>query len=177
MTPQEVLKLVADFYSTTPERIKCKCREKEYLRPRHVAVYVLYYYSNLYQTSVAKLIGRQDHTVVINSIKVVTESNGFPNIKKEAEYLLKKSLKQNAKNITSAIIDSKKSTMPNRNDKFLRLKEFLDRTRGEGRIQYNRAERKFTKKHGGPCYLNFELFEVAQRHFQLTSRQEPKNRG
>ncbi len=85
---EEIIKMIAGFYSIDPEQIYDKTRKKEIVYVRQIVMYVLREYFNISYPSIGKEIGGRDHTTVMHSYEKVTELlKEDPNLLKEVEQL------------------------------------------------------------------------------------------
>jgi len=85
---EEIVKTIAGFYNTDPEKIYDKTRKKEVVYVRQVAMYILREYFNISYPAIGKEIGGRDHTTVIHSYdRVVEHLKEDPNLQQEIEQL------------------------------------------------------------------------------------------
>lgn len=71
VSPQEIIKTVADFYGIDTPMIHSKTRKKEIVRPRQVIMYILREYYNISFPSIGEKLGGRDHTTVIHSYEKI----------------------------------------------------------------------------------------------------------
>lgn len=84
----EVIKIIAGFYTIDPEQIYEKTRKKEIVYVRQIAMYILREYFNISYPAIGKEIGGRDHTTVIHSYERVQKNiKDDPNITQEIEQL------------------------------------------------------------------------------------------
>jgi chromosomal replication initiator protein len=69
----EIIKIIAGFYSINPEQIYEKTRKKEIVNIRQITMYVLREFFNISYPAIGKEIGGRDHTTVIHSYEKVKE--------------------------------------------------------------------------------------------------------
>ncbi|MCI5051426.1 MAG: chromosomal replication initiator protein DnaA [Candidatus Pacebacteria bacterium] len=85
---EEIIKIIAGFYSIAPEQIYEKTRKKEIVYVRQVVMYILREYFNISYPAIGKEIGGRDHTTVIHSYDKVSQNlKDDPNLNKEIEQL------------------------------------------------------------------------------------------
>lgn len=85
---EEIIKIIAGFYSIPPEKIYEKTRKKEIVYVRQIVMYILREYFNISYPAIGKEIGGRDHTTVIHSYDKITQTlKDDPNLSKEIEQL------------------------------------------------------------------------------------------
>lgn len=73
-SPQEVVKIVSDYYNIDEKNIYEKTRRKEVIKPRQIIMYLLRKDFNISYPSIGQKMGGRDHTTVIHSCeKISTE--------------------------------------------------------------------------------------------------------
>lgn len=84
MTPNQVIKKVANFYNVSEKVFFEKTRKKEVVRPRQIAMYILREdYNNSYP-DIGRRFGGKDHTTAMHSYeKIVNELKTNPNLGSE----------------------------------------------------------------------------------------------
>ncbi|MCI5108668.1 MAG: chromosomal replication initiator protein DnaA [Candidatus Pacebacteria bacterium] len=75
-TPQEVVKIVSDYYSISEETIYEKTRRKEVIKPRQIIMYLLRKDFNISYPSIGQKMGGRDHTTVIHSCEKIENAVG-----------------------------------------------------------------------------------------------------
>ena len=75
---EALLKLVAEYYSLTPEEIKSPRRDMEVAKARHVAVYLLRKEFSLSYPAIGLFLGGRDHTTAMHSYRKI---NYFPDLR------------------------------------------------------------------------------------------------
>ena len=84
----EIVKIIAGFYTIEPEKIYEKTRKKEIVYVRQIVMYILREYFNISYPAIGKEIGGRDHTTVIHSYeRVVTNLKEDPNLQQEIEQI------------------------------------------------------------------------------------------
>lgn len=84
----EVVKIIAGFYSTDPEQIYAKTRKKEIVNIRQIIMYVLREFFDISYPAIGKEIGGRDHTTVIHSYEKIKEKlKEDPSLVQEIEQL------------------------------------------------------------------------------------------
>lgn len=76
LTPEKILKSVADYYEIKPDEIASRCRKKKVVKPRQISIYLLRNEISLSFPEIGSLIGGRDHSTAIYA---------FEKIKKELE--------------------------------------------------------------------------------------------
>jgi len=85
---EEIVKIIAGFYTIEPEKIYEKTRKKEIVYVRQIVMYVLREYFNISYPAIGKEIGGRDHTTVIHSYERVVENlKEDPNLQQEIDQL------------------------------------------------------------------------------------------
>ncbi len=72
ITPQEVLKTVADFFEVSSHDLMNKGRKKEVVEPRQIAMYLLRDTLKLSYPNIGERIGKRDHTTVIHACEKIS---------------------------------------------------------------------------------------------------------
>lgn len=70
---EKVLKAIQKFYNVSIEDIISQKRNKEIIRPRHVAMYILYNISGLSYPEIGRELGGKNHTTVMHGCKSVSK--------------------------------------------------------------------------------------------------------
>lgn len=70
-SPQEVVKIVSDYYSIDEATIYEKTRRKEVIKPRQIIMYLLRKDFNISYPSIGQKMGGRDHTTVIHSCEKI----------------------------------------------------------------------------------------------------------
>ena len=85
---EEIVKMIAEFYSLEPEKIYDKTRKKEIVYVRQIVMYILREFFNISYPAIGKEIGGRDHTTVIHSYEKVQEHlKDDPNLQQEIDQL------------------------------------------------------------------------------------------
>jgi len=85
---EEIIKIIAGFYTMDPQKIYDKIRKKEIVYVRQMTMYILREYFNISYPAIGKEIGGRDHTTVIHSYEKVKEMmKDDPNITQEIEQI------------------------------------------------------------------------------------------
>ena len=71
-SPQEVIKIVSDYYNIDEKNIYEKTRRKEIIKPRQVIMYILRKDFNISYPSIGQKMGGRDHTTVIHSCEKIS---------------------------------------------------------------------------------------------------------
>lgn len=70
-SPQEVVKIVSDYYNIDEQNIYEKTRRKEIIKPRQIIMYLLRKDFNISYPSIGQKMGGRDHTTVIHSCEKI----------------------------------------------------------------------------------------------------------
>lgn len=68
---QRIIESAADFFDVTPDSLRRSSRERQFIRPRHIAMYVIYTDTELSYLEVGRLF-RRDHTTVLAACRKIT---------------------------------------------------------------------------------------------------------
>lgn len=71
---QSVLAAVSSVFSIKPAELKGKCRQKELVTPRHLAMYILKTEAGLPLVRIGEFFGGRDHTSIMHAVEKVTNS-------------------------------------------------------------------------------------------------------
>lgn len=74
ISPQSVLTAVSSVFSIKPAELKGKCRQKELVAPRHLAMYILKTEAGLPLVRIGEFFGGRDHTSIMHAVEKVTNS-------------------------------------------------------------------------------------------------------
>lgn len=91
ITPELIIDVVAEQFGVKPEDILSSKRNSEFVTPRHVMIYLCRKYTDTSLMSIAKLLGKKDHTTIMhgyNKIKEELETN--TDLKNKIEIIEKK---------------------------------------------------------------------------------------
>ena len=88
VSAEKVLKAVQKFYNVSIDDIVSQKRNKEIIRPRHVAMYILYNIVGLSYPEVGRELGGKNHSTVMHGCKTVNKDmNNSKQFKDEVEML------------------------------------------------------------------------------------------
>ncbi len=91
ITPSLIIDVVAEQFNVSPEDITSKKRSNEIVLPRQVFMYLCRKLTDTSYVSIAKLIGKKDHTTVIHGVKKIEdELNNNPELHNKIETIKKK---------------------------------------------------------------------------------------
>lgn len=79
-TPNQLIRTVANFFEISPNEIMGRSRNKEYVEPRQITMYLLRELLSMSYPDIANRIGKRDHTTAIYACKKITE-----NVEKDPE--------------------------------------------------------------------------------------------
>lgn len=68
-----IINEVAKFYSLTPEDVKSKCRKRNIVKARFIAIYIIREETDLSLNDIAKIFNR-DHSTIIHSIRIINDT-------------------------------------------------------------------------------------------------------
>lgn len=91
VTPNLIINVVAEHFGVRPEDITSKKRNSEYVLPRHVVMYLCRRLTDTSLISVAKILGKKDHTTVINGVeKIAAEIERDEDLRNKIDIIIKK---------------------------------------------------------------------------------------
>ena len=70
MTPEKIIEIVADYFHVDKDMLRVKNRNAEFVKPRHIAMYLCKYNTELSFREIGKSFNK-DHASVIHAIKSV----------------------------------------------------------------------------------------------------------
>ena len=68
ISPRRILKVVSDFYQLPIPNLMSLRRTRIFVKPRHIAMYLIYEMTNISYPQVARYLGRIDHTTAIYAV-------------------------------------------------------------------------------------------------------------
>lgn len=73
VTPSAIINVVAEHFGVNPEDITSKKRNSEFVLPRQIVMYLCYnMIDGISYMTIAKLLGKKDHTTVIHGVNKIT---------------------------------------------------------------------------------------------------------
>ena len=91
ITPLLIINVVSEHFGVNPDDITSKKRNSEFVQPRQVVMYLCRELTETPLTSIARLLGKKDHTTVIHGItKISKELNTNEDLKNKIEIIKKK---------------------------------------------------------------------------------------
>lgn len=91
ITPSLIINVVAEHFGVRPEDIISNKRTSEFVQPRHVVMYLCRKLTDTSQTNIAKILGKKDHTTVINGVdKITAEMERNEELRNKIEIIQKK---------------------------------------------------------------------------------------
>ncbi len=72
-TPSQILKAVAGFFEISPNDLVGRARNKEFVEPRQITMYLFREMLNMSYPDIASKVGKRDHTTAIYSYKKICE--------------------------------------------------------------------------------------------------------
>lgn len=73
VTPSLIIEVVSEHFGVNPEDITSKKRNSEFVQPRQVVMYFCRTLTATPLQSIARILGKKDHTTIIHGIKKVTD--------------------------------------------------------------------------------------------------------
>lgn len=73
ITPQLIIDIVAEHFGISPEDIVSKRRNSEFVLPRQICMYLCRHLTSESLQSIAKTLGKKDHTTIIHGIDKITD--------------------------------------------------------------------------------------------------------
>ena len=73
LNPNQIIKVVADFYEISPSDLSNRCRKKEVVEPRQVTMYLLRELLDLSYLFIGKRLGGRDHTTAIYACEKIAQ--------------------------------------------------------------------------------------------------------
>lgn len=71
LTPLRIINVVANYYKINKKDIIGKSRKKEFVSPRHIAVYLIRHITGLGYTEIGKHFGGRDHSTTISAVRSI----------------------------------------------------------------------------------------------------------
>jgi len=72
-TPQQIIKAVANFFEVNSDEITGRCRKKQIIRPRQLAIFLIREETNLSFPEIGSLLGGRDHSTIIHAYEKIKE--------------------------------------------------------------------------------------------------------
>lgn len=76
ITPEEIQKLVANYFQIRPSDLRSASRKRAIVRPRQIAMVLAREYTDLSLPDIGEAFGGRDHTTVINAVRRIQELRG-----------------------------------------------------------------------------------------------------
>lgn len=73
ITPDYIMRVVCDHYDVKEDDIISKKRNKEFIIPRHITMYLCRKYTDYTYEGIGTLIGNRDHSTVINAVDAIED--------------------------------------------------------------------------------------------------------
>jgi chromosomal replication initiator protein len=73
LTPSLIVDVVCEHFNVTPEDIKSKKRNSEYVLPRQIIMYLIRTMTDSSLQTVADILGKKDHTTIIHGVDKIAE--------------------------------------------------------------------------------------------------------
>jgi chromosomal replication initiator protein len=92
VTPSTIISVVSEHFGVKPEDITSKKRNSEFVLPRQIVMYLCYQMiDGMSYMSIAKLLGKKDHTTVIHGVnKITAELNSNEELSNKVDIIIKK---------------------------------------------------------------------------------------
>lgn len=74
LTPERIISVVANYYSIHKKDIVGKSRKKEFVIPRHMAMYLIREITDSSLIEIGKIFGGRDHSTIINGISRIDQA-------------------------------------------------------------------------------------------------------
>ncbi len=74
-TPSQIIKAVAGFFEISPNDLVGRARNKEFVEPRQIAMYLFREMLSMSYPDIASKVGKRDHTTAIYSYKKIQEGS------------------------------------------------------------------------------------------------------
>lgn len=96
LTPSRIIGVVANYYKINKKDLIGKSRKKEFVVPRHIAIYLVREITKLGYIEIGKAFGGRDHSTIISAVKSVDQNMKMD----KAVKLAVSSIEQKVKTIT-----------------------------------------------------------------------------
>jgi chromosomal replication initiator protein len=73
ISPSQIIKTVASFFEVSPQDLIGRARNKEFVEPRQIAIYLFRDMLNMSYPDIASKVGKRDHTTAIYAFKKISE--------------------------------------------------------------------------------------------------------
>ena len=91
ITPELIIKMVAEHYGVSSDDITSKKRNSEFVLPRQVVMYLCRELTATSLQNIARLLGKKDHTTIIHGInKIEGELGSNEELRNNMEIIKKK---------------------------------------------------------------------------------------
>ena len=91
ITPQLIINVVSEHFGVNSDDITSKKRNSEFVQPRQVVMYLCRELTDTSLTTIARLLGKKDHTTVIHGINKITEEiNSNEDMRNKIDIIKKK---------------------------------------------------------------------------------------
>jgi len=70
LSPEEIIKVIADYFEITAVNIRNKERYRKFAYPRHISIYFMKKYGLMASTQIGRILNR-DHTTILHSLDIV----------------------------------------------------------------------------------------------------------
>ena len=74
LTPSRIISVVANYYKIHKKDIVGKSRRKEYVAPRHIAIYLVRTITNMNYKEIGQVFGNRDHSSIISAVKSIDKN-------------------------------------------------------------------------------------------------------
>ena len=74
LTPSRIINVVANYYKINKKDIIGKSRKKEFVVPRHIAIFLVRGITNLSYIEIGKVFGGRDHSTIISAVKSIDQN-------------------------------------------------------------------------------------------------------
>ena len=74
LTPDRIVSVVSNYYGINKKDLVGKSRKKEFVLPRHIAMYLIREITDTSLSDIGKVFGGRDHSTIINGVKQIDKS-------------------------------------------------------------------------------------------------------
>lgn len=94
ITPNDIIKAVGEFFEISSSDLTAKCKKKEIVEPRQIAMYLLREITNLSYPFIGEKLGKRDHTTVMHGCDKITQKINQDAVLNQKIILIKEMLNQ-----------------------------------------------------------------------------------
>jgi chromosomal replication initiator protein len=71
---EEIIQTIADYYDIYPKQIKGKCRKREFVKARFLAMFLIRQETGFTLDYIGEMFSNRDHSSVIHAIKSINDA-------------------------------------------------------------------------------------------------------